>query len=326
MINPLNVKSSLGWWVAFERAIDDGPKAVDLQKAIDVCKSTGAEWIAVRGGAGGHDDADLNAESIAAYREAGIEPIVWVFNYQRSQQAELDDFARFAKMGVTKAILNAEFEYIPASEAQARSLVQGVRDLGYEWVAHAPPDYAGGRGEGALAALDEVCDAILPQVYAFEHNDKGHLHHIAAVVELYAARGYGLDKVWPVLGSYRPRTRGYSKNPTTGKTDVPIPTARLTNEAERVSADVVAGLVDCFARGVRFPSIYSIDAMNFANHDRTVGEQTLAAVIKWYDEQHAIVAEPGVNLGDAGHVAIGRVEADHSAAIEDTSPDGIKIT
>jgi hypothetical protein len=303
----LTVKFDLpgfGFWVAFERAISDGSKKVDLEKAIDICQSTGAEWIAVRASAGGNDDADLNAESIQAYHDAGIEPIIWIFDYAGRQQAELADFERFRKMGVTKAILNAEFEYIPASGDEARALVKAVRALGYEQVFHAPPCYAGARGDGALKVLDKECDKILPQVYAFEINDQGHVHHITSVMEGYAKRGYGPDKVSPILCSYRPKTRGYTKE---GK---PIPTPHMDNEPQRVAEDVVAGLKLCESMGISTMSIYSIDALHFI--DQKVGDAVLAAVETWADQSPTTKASlhtpPGPSFPDTAANPIGRAD------------------
>jgi hypothetical protein len=117
--------------------------------------------VAVRGGVGNSPDAVIDERSVRAFLDANIEVAVWVFNYVGSQAGELHTFARFRAAGARWAILNAEFPYLHASAAQAQSLVDGVRACGFEWVAHAPPDYAGGRGDGALSTLDNACDTIL---------------------------------------------------------------------------------------------------------------------------------------------------------------------
>lgn len=309
----MSAPKGLGWWVAFERAITDGPKAVDVQHAIDVCKATGAEWICVRASAGGNDDADLNAQSIAAYVAAGLQVVIWIFDYATSEAAELVDFKRYRDLGVTHAVLNAEYEYFAASEAQARGLVAKLRAMGFEWIAHAPPDYAGGRGDGPLKALDEVCDAIMPQTYAYEHNDQGHVHHIRAVMSLYSLRGFGPSKVWPILGGYRPRTRGY------GADKKPLPTPPMADEANRVAADVVAGLDECERMGVPAPSIYTIDALHFIN--AAVGAAVLAAVTAWAEQRMPAKHEPGPSFPDTAATPITWADRAEQRAEHEVSTD-----
>lgn len=249
----------LGGWVAFQSAAHpDAVRSHDLETIIDRAKRLGCSWLSVRAGAGTGPDADLRDDSIAAYHAAGVKVFAWIFDYAGNRVGELAAWKRWVGK-VDGAILNAEFEYIPESPVEARALVQGIRDLGFDFVGHAPPDYAGGRGDGSMKVLDEVCDAIFPQVYAWEHDDRGHQHHLDRVRALYAARGL-LEKVSPVGCTYRPRTRG-------GK---PVPA--MADEARRVADDVVTFLRDPWVAETPAPSLYSLDAITFAGAGQLVVE------------------------------------------------------
>lgn len=284
--------SGLGWWVAFERAIDDGPKAADLAKALAVCEATGADWLCLRAGDGGHADADLTEGSILAFKSAGKKVFLWPFEYGSDASlagslAILKHWRGLCLSGGAPAIdgivLNAEFDFLKnASPEHARAFVASVRAQGWDYVGHAPPDYAGGRGDGSLAALDEVCDGIFPQTYAWEHNDLGHVHTINEVLALYRKRGIYRDRVNPVLCSYRPLFRGYTTPPEGLDPEEKaafkprqIPTSPLANEAELVAKDVVEGLD--FLEGCEAPSIYTIDALHFASRPG-VGAAVLTAL------------------------------------------------
>lgn len=279
----------LGWWVAFENAIDAGPKSDDLRIAIDRCLETGATWIAMRAGAGGKADAssatdDQIGQTIAALRAAGLYVAAWIFDYPATAAGEVSILRRWRALGADGAILNAEFEYQTATPAQARALVGSVRVLGFEFVAHAPPDYLGAGGTcPALVALDDACDAIMPQVYAWEHDDRGHAFHLDRVAAAYAKRGYGPDKVWPIGCSYRPKTRGFVPvlDPITGAPVLdgagrprtrPKNTPPLAGEAEAVARDLLAYLDHPAVRACPAPSVYSLDAVSWINgaSDRTI--------------------------------------------------------
>lgn len=278
----MSAPQGLGAWIAFEHAIDPGPKTADLARAVTICKAIGAEWIVLRTGAGSVPDADLSEASIFAFAAAGIRVFLWPFIYAGALEGELKILRRYRGLCVPGGrpivqgiVLNAEYQFMAgATVAEATTTVRRVREIGYEWVAHAPPDHAGGRGEGPLKTLDALCDAILPQTYAWEHNDLGHVHTIDKVLALYGARGLGLDKVWPILCTYRPRFRGKTPAPA----NVPIPTPPLANEAARVAGDIVAGLdrIDALG-GCPAPSLYSIDGMQFASRPG-VAEAVLAAL------------------------------------------------
>ena len=265
----------LGFWVAFERSITPRDKREDLRTAIEWCKATGATWVALRAGAGGANDADLSNQSIQAFLDAGIDPYVWIFAYQRTAQAEVAGYAKWFAQGAKGAIINAEFEYATATRDDALKLVESIRvawDIhgsgGPSWVAHAPPDYLGaGIGHplrDQLVALDEACDLIMPQVYAWEHDDKGHAFHLDRVVSGYVRRGFG-DKLAPIGCTYRPKKRG--------KYSVPY----MEDEPQRVAQDVLAYLDHASVIACPCPSLYSLDAIGWINGASDMVISTLAA-------------------------------------------------
>jgi len=260
----MSAPSKLGWWVAFENAAHAGAKPLDLATIVDRCKRTGATWIAPRAGdASGGRDGAFDRASCEAYAAAGLDVYPWIFD--RPGASGLARFLAQAESfrdwpGVKGVIINAEFEVLDAPASEAYEKVKRLRALGFDFVAHAPPDYAGADGRSAyLRALDDACDAIMPQVYAWEHNDRGHVHHLNAVRALYEKRRVDLAKVWPILCSYRPKVRGFDK---AGKA---IPTPPMANEAERVATDLIDGLGHSWTLASRAPSIYSLDAVTFIN-------------------------------------------------------------
>lgn len=259
----MNAPRGLGFWVAFEGAITPKGKAEDLRQAIEWCKLTGVTWVALRAGHGAQADRDLSPESIKAFLDAGIDPYVWIFAYQRTAQAEQAGYAHWFSVGAKGAIINAEFEYATATADDARRLVEGIRVAwdangtgGDSFVAHAPPDYLGaGLGHplrSQLVALDDACDLIMPQVYAWEHDDKGHAYHLDRIAQAYDRRGY-TEKLAPIGCTYRPKMRG-------GK-----PTPYLEDEPTRVAADVIAFLDHASVKACPCPSLYTLDAIGWIN-------------------------------------------------------------
>lgn len=292
--------AGLGWYVAFERALSSGGKQADLQTAIERCRATGATWIALRAGAGGNADVALTEESIVTIADAGIDVFLWIFDYTGTSKPELAILRRWYQTGRVKgAILNAEYEYAKSSASEALALVQGARDIGYDFVAHAPPDYLGARGGEPWDSLDDACDAIMPQVYAWEHDDHGHAFHLDKVLALYKARGIDMSKVWPIGCSYRPKTRGSRVDPTTGKA-IPLPTPKLANEAELVAQDALAFLAHPHVAACRAPSFYTLDAITWINGagDRVLPVLTERARRRTTDPP--AMPEGGLQLGDGG--------------------------
>jgi hypothetical protein len=278
----------LGWWCAFESAIDKGNKERDLEVAIERCKVTGASWVALRGGDGSANDRDTNAESIKAFVDAGIDVFVWIFARPDRAAQESFGYKSFVDQGASGAIINAEFEYQKTSAIDARALVDAIRKAGVDWVAHAPPDYAGSANTNPWNALDEACDAVMPQVYAWEHNDSGHVSHLDEVKKRYLTKGTPIEKVWPILCSYRPKTRGFD-----AKTGKAIATPKMADEGLRVAQDLIAGLEHEWVKSAQAPSIYSLDAVTFINGSE---DKTIEALARWH--QGNCTTEPPATIED----------------------------
>ena len=261
-------------WVAFVDSIAPGGRADDLRVLIERARRLRCTSIALRTGAAGNIDVGSHRNNvpaldlIAAIKDAGMKVKVWHFEYAAHPTASRSILERWVEHA-DEVIINAEFEYIAASRAQATTLVNDLRAMGFPRVTHAPPDYAGARGDGALAVLDELCDAAYPQVYSFEHDDRGATYHLDAVRSLYLKREatIGLGKVSPIGCTYRPRYRGFDANKR------PIPIKAIGDQ--RVADDVVAFLTHPWTMASECVHLYSIDALTFAGEG---GDAVLSAV------------------------------------------------
>lgn len=268
-----------GAWVAFVDAMSPGGRAEDIALLVERAKRLGCSWVALRIGAAGMKDggAHLNGapamDLVNALRAAGLGVYVWLFEYADHPLSGRAIWRAWAPLA-DGALINAEFEYLKASKEQAEALVSDLRAMGYDYVAHAPPDYAGGRGDGAMRYIDAVCDEIMPQVYAYEHDDRGHVHHLDAVKSLYEKRGIPIEKVSPIGCTYRPRVRGFD---AAGKG---IPTKPIGDEP--VAADVVAFLDHPWTRASSAPSLYSLDGLTFAGE----GREAVLAAVEAHDAHH----------------------------------------
>lgn len=274
------VPHGLGGWVAFESSIDPAGKGRDLEIAVERCHDAGMTWIAPRAAAGGSPDGSFNDASVAAYLAAGLIVLPWIFPYPGSESKVVAIFKRWFVAGAHGAIINAEFPYKDVPASTARALVADIRTAWVEaqgervrrgldvvadeaFVAHAPPDYLGaGVGHAlspALVALDESTDAAMPQIYGWEHDDRGHVFHTERVMAGYAKRGMFADRVWPIGCTYRPKTRGFDA------ANKPKATPHMDDEAQRVADDVRAFLDHPIVAACPAPSLYTLDAISWIN-------------------------------------------------------------
>jgi len=291
-------------WVAFLDAVAPGGRTEDLAELVRRAKTLGCTDIALRIGDAGNRDGGSHKQLkggiwvpdplvIDTLREAGFGIIVWLFEYAQYPTQSRPiwlDWVRHAD----EACINAEFPYIAAGAGLARGLVKDLRNMGYKKVTHAPPDYAGARGDGALRILDEECDAIYPQVYWTEHDDSGPNHHLDNVLEGkgQAAPGYkkrGLEnKTVPLGVTYRPNFRGSHR---VGDRDIPTP---LKPIGDKAVADMVvdflkhpwAKAAEQSEHGLHF---YSLDGLTFAGEGR---EAVLEAVQAYDAEQDPYKGAP----------------------------------
>jgi hypothetical protein len=264
--------SGRGAWIAFEDAVTPQGRAADIAETVRRAKQLGAAWVALRLGnagvrdGGSHINGKPAMDLVDALRSENIDLAGWLFEYQKWPEASRAIWRDWSPL-LSAAIINAEFEYLDATEEMAKRLVGDLRGMGYEEVSHAPPDYAGGRGDGAMKYLDELCDRILPQVYSYEHDDSGAPYHLARIKALYEKRGL-LAKVSPVGCTYRPFVRGGRKLSPIGD--------------EAVASDVVKFLDDAWTLTTEIPSLYSIDAPSFAGE----GRAAVFSAVEAYDGAH----------------------------------------
>lgn len=271
-------------WVAFLEAMAVGGRADDLMVMIERAKVFGATHIALRIGDAGRMDVGSHRggkpakDLIDFIHGSGLKIKTWHFEYANHPTASRAVIAPWAEYA-DEHIINAEFEYLVSPRWQVEQLVSDIRAMGSWRVSHAPPDYAGARGDGALAILDELCDRVYPQVYSFEHDDRGSPAHLDAVHALYMKRPMGVSKVSPIGCTYRPRVRGF--DPVTKR---PIP-LRPIGDA-KVANDVIAFLSHPWTMAADAVHLYSLDAMTFAGE----GGQAVLDAVKampskaWLDE------------------------------------------
>jgi hypothetical protein len=264
--------SGRGAWIAFEDAVTTQGRAADIAETVRRAKQLGAAWVTLRLGnagvrdGGSHINGKPAMDLVDALRAEDIDVAGWLFEYAKWPDASRAIWRDWAPI-LSAAIINAEFEYLDATREMVKRLVGDLRDMNYEEVSHAPPDYAGGRGDGAMSFLDEECDRILPQTYSFEHDDSGAPYHLARVKALYEKRGI-LEKVSPVGCTYRPFVRGGRKLSPIGD--------------NAVAADVVKFLDDPWTLATEIPSLYSIDAPSFAGE----GRAAVFSAVEVYDGAH----------------------------------------
>lgn len=172
--------SGLGLWIAFEGMITPGKS---VKNTIAQAKAMGAKWVAVRGGGNRSADktrllrdAELPADAIKEYKEAGLDVYVWVFSYPDAslRRDEIALYRDFIAEGADGIIINAEVSWkVPQANALAEQHVSDIRAaLGDVWVAHAPfalPIFHQDFPYNGFAGLD----AILTQLYWTEFGDAG---------------------------------------------------------------------------------------------------------------------------------------------------------
>ena len=130
-----------GAWVAFgNHGCGSKDRLVQINTLIGRAQALKCSWVALRAGDGPYFDGWLGDDVFKAFSDVGIKCYPWVF--ERAKDTRGDSrrvWEKWASMSAG-AIINAEFQFIPATEDETDKLVSKVRDCGYEWVAHAPPD------------------------------------------------------------------------------------------------------------------------------------------------------------------------------------------
>ena len=235
--------SGLGAWVAYK------PAAVETTLV-----GCGFSWVAPRAGFNGWNDPGCSAGQLIAYRRAGLRVYPWIYPTPLGVSAAVEGFRRLHQLGICDGlIVDAEAEWCAdGMGVVAASFVAQLRAACPDaWIAHAPMDYVANHPLFPWAEFGAL-DAVLPQVYAFEHNDQGHAHHLDATDHQWrsfeASHPSAAPPRSPVGCTYRPPSRGGHPLP-------PWP-----DQGARVAADVAAFLDHPIVRASRAPSLYSIEA------------------------------------------------------------------
>lgn len=240
----MTAPEKLGIWVAYEP-----------QNAAVRCTDIGASWVAPRAGLNGWQKSSLTAASLLTYKQRGLKTFPWVYATLNGWKSSVAGFVALWDTGLCDGlIIDAEAEWcehaasLNAQEADA--FVSEMRDRCPDaWIAHAPMDYLAYHHTFPWVQFSRL-DAVLPQTYFFEHDDRGAAHNLEAVESQWAAFESAFPKAkkprWPIGVTYRPSKRG-------GVTLAPMP-------IEKVVAEVAAFLDHPITRAAAAPSLYSLEA------------------------------------------------------------------
>jgi hypothetical protein len=240
--------SGLGIWIAYASA-----------NSPDGCVAVGAQWVAMRAGFNGWQNSLIALES---YRAKGLRTYPWIYPTPAGIKSSIAGFVHLWDTGLCDGlIIDAEEEWRGPNAAQnaldADFFVQELRDRCPDaWIAHAPMDYIDSHPTFPWLQFGKL-DAVMPQVYAFEHNDLGHAHHLEAVEAQWRSFELahpGQPPRWPIGCTYRPKTRGYDAEKK------PIWLEPWPDQCARVAADVAAFLDHPITRAASAPSLYTLEA------------------------------------------------------------------
>lgn len=213
--------------------------------------SCGAEWAYPR--MGQNDWNDWTEKDFAAVQEpfdGNVCGWLWIDPEIHRHQRALGSTRRADASRLMRALAyDIEDTWARVPYATAKSRFLELRDHAPNLVlGYCPVDtvgYRAGMLDETYAAASEVFDFCDPQDYPWEHSDQGAAFWRA----IWEPQWVALEKRYPSMkrcvrralgATYRPRTRGYRKDPATGK-DVPIVLAPMDEAMRaRLIADVRA--------------------------------------------------------------------------------------
>lgn len=236
--------SGLGIWIAYEP-----------QNAADRCVDIGAAWVAPRAGLNGWQKSSLSKDSLVRYKHRGLKVYPWIYPTMDGWKSSVAGFVDLWDTELCDGlIVDAEAEWCGPDRAfnalEADAFVQELRDRCPDaFIAHAPMDYLNYHPTFPWAQFGKL-DAVMPQTYFFEHDDRGAAHNLEGVEAQWIAWEESNPSAkkprWPIGCTYRPRQRL--------KQDLaPLP-------IERIVAEVAAFLDHPLVRAAAAPSLYSLEA------------------------------------------------------------------
>lgn len=240
----MSAPTGLGLWTAYQ--------PTDILARL---RTVGARWVAPRAGYDGWTDAHCRVADLLAYKRAGLAIYPWIYPSMHGWHLALAGLQQLWDTGLCDGlIVDWEAEWCgpdsAANNMQARAFVAGLLAIdspadGHPWIAHAPMDYRSNHPTAPWAAFDAL-DCAMIQLYAYEHDDRGHLYHLGRVLPQWADTG---KPCWPIGCTYRPRSRLVGGVPTV-----------LPPMTPAVIAADVAAFLDAPALAGLPVSLYSIEA------------------------------------------------------------------
>jgi hypothetical protein len=184
--------------------------------------------------------------------------------------------------GADGILLDPEAEWTKGDRgelaARADRLVQAVRRACPDrFVGYAPMDYLTYHPAFPWRQFSAL-DACMPQVYAWEHDDRGHRHHLAAVDAIWSEWEHAnciRTPRLPIGCTYRPKTRG-------GRLLVPI-------GEETIAADV-ADFLDLTSG--QTCSLYSLEAASPMVLELLRARQRARRALDWSPQTSAATVLP----------------------------------
>lgn len=200
-----------GFWMAFEEPV------TVLGSALE---ATGARWIAPRAGDGGiyrtpgQVNVPISPPYMRLYQDLGLAVYPWI--YLRPDDCgrgkDLAYLRRLVDLGASGVILDVEVEFMGEHDAAKRLVDKARAALPDTFLAYSAFDMPLYHPSFPWQELS-VLDGAFPQLYAYEHNDRGHGYWIGEYERQWAAKDAQSAVVkacprYPVGACYRPRTRG----------------------------------------------------------------------------------------------------------------------
>lgn len=183
-----------GYWIAYMPS--------DIPKLIDNLDELSCTWIAPR------IDKTTDYNVLSRLKKANFKIYPWVYVFPSCDYtpmvSKLLDYDGF--------IIDAEVEFNNKNDA-AKQLVNSIRNVIKDsWLAYAPfalPTY---HQDFPYVEFGKVCNAVMPQLYAYEFDDSGYKYWISRYEEQWLKFELNYPEVkndrLPIGCCYRPKKRG----------------------------------------------------------------------------------------------------------------------
>ena len=195
---PLNTK---GYWIAYP--------PIDTDKLIANLKELSCSWVALRIS----ENVLLpNTIKLIESLKNNFKVFVWKYCLPDNADVTAKTYMQLEALQCLDGyIIDAEAEFNSKREA-AKTLVGRIREVvGNSWLAHAPFALPIWHDTFPYAEFAAVCDAVMPQLYAWEFSDNGYKYWIPKYEEQWLKFELNFPEAkkprYPIGCSYRPLTR-----------------------------------------------------------------------------------------------------------------------